>query len=60
MLYRCGLRMPTGLGNVESVGNLDKAAKGSSEDENQIAVASRAKKRELENNEHRQYFQKML
>lgn len=53
--------MPTELGNMESVGNLDKAATGSSEDESQIAVASRAKeKRELENSEHRQYFQKML
>lgn len=51
----------TGLGNVESVADLDKEAKGSSEYESQNVVASRAKeKRELENSEHRQYFQKML
>lgn len=50
-----------GLGNMEPVGDLDKAAKGSSEEESQIRVTSRANaKGELENSEHRKYFQKLL
>lgn len=37
--------MSTVLGNMESVGDIDKAAKGNSEDESQIAVTLRVKEK---------------
>lgn len=47
-------RMPTGLGNMESIGDLDKGAKGQGEGDSQIAVASTMnEKRRLGNGEDR-------